>query len=87
MKHLWCVTSCPREGAARQKVNKLVTKTFHNTTPFTLKPHLLEKMKAVLIFNEATEIAFYSVDDEFTTHLLRRLHVMGAMKNEQVIQN
>ena len=44
-------------------------------------------MKAVLIFNEATEIAFYSVDDEFTTHLLRRLHVMGAMKNEQVIQN
>ena len=32
-------------------------------------------------------INFYSVDDEFTTHLLRRLHVMRAMKNEQVIQN
>jgi hypothetical protein len=33
-------------------------------------------MKAVIIFNQATDITFYSVDKEFTVHLRKRSKVL-----------
>ena len=42
------------------------------------------KMKGLIVFNEATDISFYSVDSDFHDHLHRRLQILGAVRSHQV---